>query len=609
MSRGSQPALETVAATPRRPLSLRFAFLFALTVVLASLLAAVSVPKGHGLAAFGDLLQVALIIAASILSFRNYLRSLARTRIFWFLIFVGTGLWSASNLIWAFYEVWLKLPIPDLPDALLFVKIVPLAAAVAIAPDREHDARFRAVDLIDVSVLMVYCLYLYAFGVFAYRLLPGAADRYDLNFNLADAIGNQILIVAAALALLRAQGSWRRLYRLYFFATACYGLSSNIINVAIDQGRYYTGSLYDVPLVAALAAFVCVALAGNTMTQEHSGAPDSPASESSTIPTSFVSSHLAMLAVLSIPGIGLWLLSNPGDHSIFLRFRIEATVMALLLVALLLSLKQDLLTAGLFSSLARLSETYSAINRYKTHLTQSEKLATLGELVAEVANRIKACMASIREASLRLTLSPDTQSRVPGLAEKIGKYAQRTDALVDNMLQFAQETPLKLAALEIKPLIESALHLSRVAKLSNVRTEVVEACACPRVFGDSSQLMHVFLQLISNAVDALGEAGGGSLQIALRPSDSHVVVEFADSGPGVSEPSRVFEPFYSTKPVGKGTGLGLSTCYGIIQQHQGEIFCRNRPEGGAIFTLVLPIAEALSPEQQKTAPAFVEGQP
>jgi two-component system NtrC family sensor kinase len=69
-------------------------------------------------------------------------------------------------------------------------------------------------------------------------------------------------------------------------------------------------------------------------------------------------------------------------------------------------------------------------------------------------------------------------------------------------------------------------------------------------------------------------------------------IEFADSGSGISEPERVFEPFYTTKPVGKGTGLGLSTCYGILQQHGGEIFCGNRVNGGALFTVVIPVAPA-----------------
>ena len=78
-----------------------------------------------------------------------------------------------------------------------------------------------------------------------------------------------------------------------------------------------------------------------------------------------------------------------------------------------------------------------------------------------------------------------------------------------------------------------------------------------------------------------------------------VVIEFSDSGPGARDPNRVFDPFYTTKPVGKGTGLGLSACYGIVQEHKGRILCQNRPNGGAMFRIELPAAER--GEEKETA--------
>ena len=101
-------------------------------------------------------------------------------------------------------------------------------------------------------------------------------------------------------------------------------------------------------------------------------------------------------------------------------------------------------------------------------------------------------------------------------------------------------------------------------------------------------MLQVFFNLISNAVDALEEIGGGRLTIRTKHSDSRITIEFSDTGPGIKAPQQVFDPFFTTKPVGKGTGLGLSICYGIMQEHGGRIECYNRPEGGATFVVEFP---------------------
>jgi len=297
-----------------------------------------------------------------------------------------------------------------------------------------------------------------------------------------------------------------------------------------------------------------------------------------------------MLVTLSTPVMGMWLLRRGFSSSPMFVFRLEITLLTIFLLTLLLSIKQLLLTTTLIGTLQRLSDTYSSISRFMDQLTQNERLASLGELVAQVAKEIKNAMAVIRELVIRVSSPPDTAPPIRSMAGKIGQYAQRTDDLVENMLRFAQETPLQLAPVEVLPLIESALHLSRIAKFPHIYVAVEQQGPTPLVQGDSSQLLHVFLQIVSNSIDALEEAGGGGLKISLRPSEQGLRIEFADSGNGIAEPERVFEPFYTTKPVGKGTGLGLSTCYGILQQHGGEIFCANRTNGGAIFTVVIPFA-------------------
>ena len=91
---------------------------------------------------------------------------------------------------------------------------------------------------------------------------------------------------------------------------------------------------------------------------------------------------------------------------------------------------------------------------------------------------------------------------------------------------------------------------------------------------------------------------GGVLTIKTMRDRGNVVVLFSDTGPGIKEPHRVFDPFYTTKPVGKGTGLGLSICFGIVQEHNGKILCYNRQEGGAVFRVELPAVLAALPARE-----------
>ena len=106
--------------------------------------------------------------------------------------------------------------------------------------------------------------------------------------------------------------------------------------------------------------------------------------------------------------------------------------------------------------------------------------------------------------------------------------------------------------------------------------------------------------MVNNAVDAILESSkDGDLWVTTHADSDKVYVEFTDSGPGVQEASRVFDPFYTTKPVGKGTGLGLSICYGIVTEHGGTIRVRNLPHRGASFTIELPLGIATTQDSQQ----------
>ena len=125
------------------------------------------------------------------------------------------------------------------------------------------------------------------------------------------------------------------------------------------------------------------------------------------------------------------------------------------------------------------------------------------------------------------------------------------------------------------------------------KRQVQNATSIPEVRGDANQLLQVFCNIINNAVDAMQEVGGGTLIVRTLFEKGNVVILFSDTGKGIHDPHLVFDPFYTTKPVGQGTGLGLSICYGLVRDQGGTISCLNRPEGGATFRVELPAVPTL----------------
>jgi len=580
------------AATRRSFLGLRVWIVLSVVLVTVAAFAALRGRPSYALTAFGDITQLLLVCMAAGIMAANAFASRGPVRVFWALMSLGFTIWVSSLSMWVYFEVWLHRTVPDLPasDVLVYVKIVPMIVAIGVAPHLDHTRRPRVLGYLDLILLLVYWLYLYVFWVLCYRLAVVDQGLYNFHFDVIDALGNQIFLMFLGYTAVRATGPWRTLYFHYFGATALYALSSVLSNVAIDYNTYYTGSLYDLPAVAALAWFVALGIAGWNLSHPKSASPLSTAepASSSSKKVVFWPSRLAMFATLSTPLIGVVLMFSNENLDAIHRFRILATLFTMLIMTLLLFLKQDLLDVRLTKSLDEVSHAYADLGRFKDRLIQSEKLASLGKLVASVARELDKAMGVIATYTARILSTDATGQGVRDLAVKIEQYAQRTSLLVQKMLGFARETPLESGPVHVGPLIDSALKLSRISRYAHIKVETHEEENTLAVKGDASQLLQVFLHIIGNAVDAMGRGKPGILSITTRAKNQQIEIEFADTGPGLREPQRVFDPFYTTKPVGKGTGLGLSTCYGIIHQHGGEILCGNRPTGGAVFTLVLP---------------------
>ena len=553
--------------------------------------------------AFWDLTQFFLLAVATVFFAMKGLSARATQRSFWLLIAFGFCVLSGNMFLWAYYELWLKRPVPSLPigEFLLFIKLVPILAALALQPHKERSDRTRLLGLFDFSSLLVCWTYVYFFWAMAYLLAANDLARFNQNSDAADAIGNQVCLLILVAVALRSRGRWRGFYLHFLGAFALYSFSSILLNQAIDSGRYYSGSFYDVPWTAALAWFCVMAI--NYNLDSPPGGPqisDEPKIENRSSSISILwPARVAMLATLSTPLIGLSLVVSGETQDPVRHFRILLTLFTMLLLTVLLVFKQDLLNFRLGGYLREASEAYSDLRRLEDQLVQNEKLASLGKLVARVAHEINTAMRVVGKNIEVLNSLPCGNHNRQKMTAKIEESARRTNNLVESMLSFAQEMPVNREAVNVKPLLESAMSLTRAVRHHNVQVEIHEEGAIPMVEADANQMVQVFLHIIANAVDAMEESQVGSLTIMLKANQESVEIEFADTGPGLKDPRRVFEPFYTTKPVGKGVGLGLSTCYGIIRQHGGEIDCRNRPEGGAVVRLLIPVAmaAALEPAQ------------
>ncbi|MBW2412569.1 MAG: GHKL domain-containing protein, partial [Deltaproteobacteria bacterium] len=150
-----------------------------------------------------------------------------------------------------------------------------------------------------------------------------------------------------------------------------------------------------------------------------------------------------------------------------------------------------------------------------------------------------------------------------------------------------------------KRLIEQTLFInSNLLKISGVKVEKNLDPNLPEIVGSEDQLQQVFMNLVSNAAEAMESSGGGELKITskLLATEEKVQINVSDTGPGIAyvNISKLFEPFFTTKKKGKGVGLGLSVAYGIIQEHGGSIFVRSTVGSGATFQVRLPL-EPVSP--------------
>ncbi len=267
-----------------------------------------------------------------------------------------------------------------------------------------------------------------------------------------------------------------------------------------------------------------------------------------------------------------------------------------------------------------LRHAHEELKRTQQQLIQSEKMASLGRLVAGVAHELnnpisfvlgnvyalqryadrmreylgaihaKAPAARLDELrrSLRIDrLLEDMQPLIDGTVEG----AERTRDIVAGLRRFSAADRGVDEVFDLAAILERSVHWVVKACGSKIRV-VLDVPAPVPVSGSPGQMQQVLVNLVQNAIDGTEALPDARLVIAARVCRGTVTLTFRDNGPGFRPQTldKVFDPFFTTKPVGKGTGLGLSISYGIVERHHGTLAAANHPDGGALMTLTLPLA-------------------
>ena len=244
-----------------------------------------------------------------------------------------------------------------------------------------------------------------------------------------------------------------------------------------------------------------------------------------------------------------------------------------------------------------------AQKRLQERIRENSRLVSVGSLAAGVAHEVSNPLAVVLGYSELLLMASGLPDSIMAYLEKVHSAAQRAAKIVKDLLSFARITDAEKRYLDLRSILDQALDMkSSDFKVNDI--EVIDELPpdLPRTMVDEQQLIQVLLNIFNNAEqECLASQGRGQLVLRAVGSRNWIRISISDDGPGVpaEKLNRIFDPFFTTKDVGKGTGLGLSICYGIIRQHNGDLWAENNPEKGATFHIELPIVAATEVEEEE----------
>jgi signal transduction histidine kinase len=566
-----------------------------LATVLAALggfmLAALLLPQSFRLAAVTDIIEAFLLLSGLLSFLPLALRSGGRMRIFWSLLMLGVLLWLSYQLLWTYYEVVLRQGVPDVfaGDVVLFLNIVPMMAAIALRPHVARDEYAARLGRLDFALLLLWWLYLYVLIVIPWQCVVPNVAAYERNLNNAYSAEKIAFLLGLAACWIRSRGAWRKLYLSLFGMSFTYSAGSALANWAIARNAYYSGSFYDIPLACSMAWLTWIGLRSN---------PEEPQAEGREISTVYGVwvARGTMIAAFSLPLFAAWAMSDGAVPVRIRLFRLLATLVATLVMAGMGFRRQNRLDRELVRMLNDSCESFENLKRLQEQILQSEKMASIGQLVGGAAHELNNPITAMLGYS-DLLLTTDLNPQQKPLAAKIVRDIRRTRSLVASLISFARRGSAPKSPLDLNTLVRTAIKLAQPQMDSlNVTVRSEFEMELPKILGDPNQLLQVCLQLLGNCLHTLTE-NGRVLHVQTEREQDVCVLSVA------SEPASPESPRKSSPALPAQEAQGLSACQGIVQEHGGQIVSRRTSDGTLSLRVELPILlSAISYERKSIQP-------
>jgi len=577
-------------------LSRRNQFWIALaTLTAAQLAASLFMHRGESLTIASDLIQGLLLLVATVAFLPKSVgarSSSPQTRLFWMLMSAGMIFWLAYQCMWNYFEVIKRQDVPDpfAGDVVIFLHLVPMIAALGVLPHLRGDERDERIRRLDFTLLLTWWVFIYIYLVIPWQTVCVDEKTYDPNFNFAYLTEKVVLLTALAVLVYSTHGGWRRLYAQFLGASALYASSSYFANWAIGRKTYYSGSIYDIPLTISIAWIAAIpALATNY---------DLSDTKTSKPLLGVAITRLSMLALCTLPWAALHAELDGQIPGSVRSFRIVAALGATIAMGVMVFWRQRLLGAELARFLDKSHRSFDELKLLQTQLIQSEKLASLGQLVGGAAHEINNPLTAMLGYSDLLSASnlPVAEQQQ---SARIGEQVRRTKTLVASLLTFARQAPAKLSPVEPNSLLQTAMRLLQPQlEAQGITTRLELGPALPHVLADSNQLLHVCRHLAGQIGGQYDSETHSALLIRSGLEDNFVVIEFSTGTPFMSRPDC--DTLLTSEGVNKPSTLSLSACSRIIEEHNGRLL-RPSKAGVHAFRLELPVASKSAGTQPRAS--------